>query len=382
LALRLFEYEAKIIFAKYGIPTPKGGLAASPSEAHDIAAQINAPVVVKAQALVAGRGKAGGIVFADSPDEAEKTAEKLLSMNIKGVSVRRIWVEERISSSKELYFSVTVDRASRCYVAVACSVGGIDIEEVALVSPERIVKVFIDPNNGFHAYHARQVAKKLGYVGAQMLDLASVFLNHYRMTMELDAELAEINPLIETTDGKFVAVDTRLIIDDNALFRHPEFQKRPLEEAELTLQELKALSHRIAYVKLDGDIGVIGNGAGLVMATLDVVHLYGGSAANFLDVGGGASAEIVAKALDIVFSDQRVKVVFINVLGGMTRCDEVAKGIVEVRKRFGVTKPLLVRLVGTNEEEGRRILTEAGINVLDSMEEAAKKTVEMAKATG
>jgi succinyl-CoA synthetase beta subunit len=382
LTLRLFEYEAKIIFAKYGIPTPRGGLAASSAEAHDIAAQINAPVVVKAQAQVAGRGKAGGILFADSPDEAEKAAEKLLSMNIKDVSVQRIRVEEKISSRKELYFSVTVDRVNRCYVAVACSEGGIDIEEMASVYPERIFKVSIDPNFGFQAYHARQVAKKLGYVGAQLNDLASVFLNHYRMAMELDAELAEINPIIEATDGKFVAVDTRLIIDDNALFRHPEFQKRPLEEAELTPQELKAQKLGIAYVKLDGDIGVIGNGAGLVMATLDVVHLYGGSAANFLDVGGGASAEIVAKALDIVFSDQRVKVVFINILGGMTRCDEVAKGIVEVRKRAGFTKPLVIRLVGTNEEEGRRILTEVGVHVFDSMEEAVKKTVEIAKAAG
>jgi succinyl-CoA synthetase beta subunit len=212
-----------------------------------------------------------------------------------------------------------------------------------------------------------------------MLDLASIFLKHYRMTMELDAELVEMNPIIEATDGKFVAADTRLIIDDNALFRHPEFQKPPFEEAKLTPQELKAQKSGLAYVRLDGDIGVIGNGAGLVMATLDVVQLYGGRPANFLDVGGGASAEMVASALDIVFSDPRVKVVFTNILGGITRCDEVAEGILEVRKRVGFTKPLIVRLVGTNEEEGRRTLTEAGIHVLDSMEEAAKKAVKMAK---
>ena len=380
--MKLFEHEAKMIFAKYGIPTPRGGLADSAAQAREIATKINAPVVVKAQALVAGRGKAGGILFAESPDEAEKAAEKLLIMKIKDVSVRRVWVEEKVSSRKELYFSVTVDRANRCYVAVASSAGGIDIEEVAANSPEKIVRVLIDPVYGFGAYHARKVAKKLAYNGDQMLDLASIFLKHYQMTMELDVEMAEINPLMETIDGKFVAADTRLIIDDNALYRHPEFQKRSLEEAELTPQELKAQKSKLAYVKLDGDIGVIGNGAGLVMATLDVVQLYGGSPADFLDVGGGASAEMMAKALVIVFSDPRVKVVFINVLGGITRCDEVANGILEARKRVGFTKPLVIRLVGTNEEEGRRILTEAGIHVLNSMEEAAKKAVELMKAAG
>jgi len=380
--LKLFEHEAKMIFAKYGIPTPRGGLADSAAQAREIATKINAPVVVKAQVLVAGRGKAGGILFAESSDEAEKAAEKLLSMKIKDVSVQRVWVEEKVSSLNELYFSVTVDRANRCYVAVASSAGGIDIEEVAAKSPEKIVKVLVDPVCGFGAYHARKVAKKLGYNGAQMLDLASIFLKHYQMTIELDSELAEMNPLMETIDGKFVAADTRLIIDDNALYRHPEFQKRSLEEAGLTTQELKAQKSKLAYVKLDGDIGVIGNGAGLVMATIDVVHLYGGSPADFLDVGGGASAEMMAKALIIVFSDPRVKVVFINVLGGITRCDEVANGILEVRKRVGFAKPLVIRLVGTSEEEGRRILTEAGIHVLDSMEEAAKKAVEMAKVAG
>jgi succinyl-CoA synthetase beta subunit len=202
------------------------------------------------------------------------------------------------------------------------------------------------------------------------------------MTIQLDIELAEMNPLMETIDGKFVAADTRLIIDDNALYRHPEFPKRSLEEAELTPQELKAQKSRLAYVKLDGDIGVIGNGAGLVMATLDIVQLYGGSPADFLDVGGGASAETMAKALIIVFSNPRVKVVFINVLGGITRCDEVANGILEARKRVGFTKPLVIRLAGTNEEEGRRILMEAGIHVSNSMEEASKKAVELVKTAG
>jgi len=380
--VKLFEYEAKQIFAKYGVPTPRGFLAKTAKEAREFASLINAPVAVKSQILAAGRAKAGGILFADSPAEAEKAARQLLESEIKGVKVQSVWVEEKLAIKKELYFSITVDRAERCYVAVASAEGGVDIEELAKTSPEKIVKVLVDPVYGFRAYHARQIAKKLGYAESQMTDLASIFLKHYRGAVDFDAELAEMNPLVETTDGKFVAADTRLIIDDNALFRHQEFVSRPMEETELTPQELKAQKSGLAYVKLDGDVGIIGNGAGLVMATLDAIHLYGGRPANFLDVGGGASADMIAVALDIVLSDPNTKVVFINILGGITRCDEVANGILEAQKRVGVTKPMFIRLVGTNEEEGRRILTEAGFHVLDSMEEAAQKTVEIILSGG
>ncbi len=380
--MKLFEYEAKQIFGKYNLPTPRGFLATTPAQAVNAAKMINAPIALKSQVLVAGRAKAGGIVFADSVREAEQAAKKLLGSEIKGVKVQSLWVEEKIAIKKELYFSITVDRANRCYVAVASSEGGVDIEETAVTSPEKIVKVFVDPVFGFRSYHARQMAKKLGYVGSQMNDLASVFLRHYRLAMDFDAELAEMNPLVETVDGRFVAADARLIIDDNALYRHQEFKVRPLEEAELSPQELAAQKGGIAYVKLDGDVGIVGNGAGLVMATLDAVQLYGGRPADFLDVGGGATAGEVAAALDIVFSDPDVKVVFINILGGITRCDEVANGVLEARKRAGFTKPMVIRLVGTNEEEGRRVLTEAGIHVLDSMEEAAQKTVEIVKGGG
>jgi len=380
--LKLFEYEAKAIFKRYNIPTPNGGLATNPTEARDITIKINTPVAVKAQVLVAGRAKAGGILFANSPEEAERATENLLNMKIRGVKVQGVWVEEKVSAKKELYFSVTVDRSNRCYVAVASSEGGVEIEEVATKAPEKMVKVFIDPVYGFRSHNARQVAKRLGYSGVQMLDLASILLKHYQLAVEQDAELAEINPLIEKPEGKFVAADTRIIVDDNALYRHPEFKKRPFEEVELTLQELEAQKIGLAYVKLDGDIGIIGNGAGLVMATLDAIKLYGGSPADFLDVGGGASADMTTAALNIVLSDPRVKVVFVNILGGITRCDEVANGIIEARKRVGFTKPMVIRLVGTNEEEGRRILTNTEIHVLGSMEEAAKKTVEIAKAEG
>jgi len=380
--VKLFEFEAKTILRKSGIPTPNGELATSPQQAQQIAAKIGKPVAVKAQVLVAGRAKAGGILFADSPKEAQSTTEKIFNMNIRGVPVKAVWVEEKISAKKELYFSVAVDRSNRCYVVMASSEGGVDIEEVAEKTPEKIVKMLVDPVYGFRSYNARQVAKQLGYSGSQMLDLASILLKHFQMAVEQDAELAEMNPLIEQSDGKFVAADARIIVDDNALYRHAELKKRPFEEAELTPQEKEAQSSGLAYVKLDGDIGIIGNGAGLVMATLDAIQLYGGRPANFLDVGGGASADMMAVALNIVLSDPNVKVVFINILGGITRCDEVANGILEARKRVGFTKPMVIRLVGTNEEVGRRLLVDAGIHVLDSMEEAAKKTVEVAKAGG
>jgi len=380
--LKLFEHEAKAIFSKYQIPTPSGGMATSPAQARDIATRIKGAVVVKAQVLVAGRGKAGGILFADSPQEAEQAAERLLGAQIKGVRVQSVWVEEKIVAKRELYFSITVDRSNRCYVIVASSEGGMEIEEVAKVSPEKIIKVLVDPVYGFRSHHARQIAKRLGYKGGQMLDLSTIFVNHCKLAMDCDAELAEMNPLIERADGKFVAADTRLIIDDNALYRHPEFMKRPVEEAELTPQEREAQKSGLAYVKLDGDVGVIGNGAGLVMATLDAIKLYGGNPADFLDVGGGASADMMAAALNIVLSDPRVSVVFINILGGITRCDEVAMGILEAKRRVGFVKPMVIRLVGTNEEEGRQILTDAGIHVLDSMEEAARRAVEMARAGG
>ena len=382
--MKLFEHEAKTIFSKYKIPTPRGELATSPAHALEIAAKINAPVAVKAQVLVAGRGKAGGILFSTSLREAELAAKKLLSTEIKGFKVRSVLVEEKVPIEKELYFGITVDRSNRCYVAIASSEGGIEIEEVAAATPEKIVKVFIDPLQGFHLHHARRIDKRLGYSGSRMQNLATIFLKLYNVAMDCDAELAETNPLVETPEGKFVAADARLIIDDNALYRHPEFRERLMEEAEAELLplELEARKSGLAYVKLEGNVGVIGNGAGLVMATLDVIQLYDGSPANFLDVGGGASADVMAAALNLVFSDPGVDVVFVNILGGITRCDEVAKGILEAKRQVGFLKPVVVRLVGTNEEEGRRILTEAGIHVLDRMEEAARMAVEITKTGG
>jgi succinyl-CoA synthetase beta subunit len=378
--MRLFEYEAKIILAKYGVPTPQGGLATNASQALEVASRLKPPFAVKAQVLVAGRGKAGGILFADSIDEVKGAAERLLNAQIKGIPVRSLWIEEKIRVKKELYFGITIDRFKQCYVAVASAVGGMEIEEIAAKTPEKVIKTLINPQQGFLPYQTKQIARKIGYSGAQISELGRAFERLYTAGKDYDAELIEMNPIVETTDGKFIAADARMIIDDNALFRHPEYKKRLLEgESELTLQELEAMKNDLAYVKLDGNIGVIGNGAGLVMATLDTIQYYGGKPANFLDVGGGAPSEKTALALKIVLSDTNVKALFINILGGITRCDDVARGILDARQKLGITKPMAIRLVGTNEEEGKKILDAAGIHAFDSMEETAQRVVEMSR---
>ncbi len=381
--MKLFEHEAKTILAKRGINTPQGGLAASTSQAREIASKLRLPLVVKAQVLVAGRGKAGGILFADSLDEVEKAAKKLLCMRIKGIPVKSVWIEEKIQVKKELYFGITTDRFKQSYIAIASAVGGMEIEEIATKNPEKVIKVPISPRLGLRPFQTRQIARKLGYAGNRISELGRILGTLYDVGMEYDAELVEMNPLVEAADGKFMAADARMIIDDNSLFRHQEFKKRLLEgESELDPEELEALKNDLAYVKLDGTIGVIGNGAGLVMATLDTIQYYGGKPANFLDVGGGAPSEKIALALRIVLSDPNVKTLFINILGGITRCDEVARGILEAKEKVGVTKPVVIRLVGTNEEEGKKILTKAGIHVLESMEEAAQQVAAISKQGG
>ncbi len=381
--LKLFEYEAKNILAKYGIPVPKGGLATTVSEAVRTASQLKMPVAIKAQLLVAGRGKAGGILFANSSEEVEKAATKLLGAEIKGIRVKSVWIEEKIVIEKELYFGVTVDRFDRAYVVIGSSAGGMEIEEVASKTPEKVTKVSVEPELDFQQFLAREIAVKMGYKGGQIVKLGGILAKLYEVGKDFDAELIEMNPLAETRNGEFVAADARIIIDDNALFRHPDYRKRLLtDEGGLSPQELEALKNDLAYVKLDGNVGVIGNGAGLVMATLDTIQYYGGKPANFLDVGGGAPAEKTAAAMSIVLSDPNVKVLFINILGGITRCDEVAKGILEAKKMIGTTKPMVIRLVGTNEEEGKQILRNARIPVLESMEEAAQETVSIVKRLG
>ncbi len=378
--MKLFEYEAKAILAEHEIPTPKGELASSPAEAKEKAARLQAPYAIKAQVLVAGRGKAGGILFADTPEDVKTVVARMLSMKIKDLKVNSVWIEERLKVKKELYFGITIDRSRRCHVIIASTAGGVDIEEVAAHQPQEIKKLFIDPRLGFRGFHAMELASRIGYSGRSMLKLARIFQQLYRVAMDYDAELVEMNPLVETVDGEFIAADARLLIDDNALFRHTLYKERLLSEdkTELNPEEIRARKAGLAYVKLDGNIGIMGNGAGLVMATLDVVQSYGGKPANFLDVGGGASEAQVVEALNILLEDTQASVIFINILGGITRCDNVARGILEAQQRAGLGKPIVIRLVGTNEEEGRLILTEAGIHVLDSMENAAQLAVEMA----
>jgi succinyl-CoA synthetase beta subunit len=378
--LKLYEYEAKHILKRYGLPVPQGALITSANHAREAAIKLKPPFAVKAQVLVAGRGKAGGILFADSFEAAEKTAEKLLKTNIKGIPAKKVLIEEKHSIKKELYCGVTIDRFSRSYVFIASAAGGMEIEEIAEKTPQAILKVLINPQQGLLDFQARQIARKLGYRDARVMELTRIFKKLYRAGMDYDAELIEVNPLAETDEGAFVALDARIIMDDNALFRHPEYQKKLLEdERDRALQEIEALRNGLAYVKLEGNIGVIGNGAGLVMATLDMIQYYGGNPANFLDVGGGAPANRIAAALNIVLSDPDVKALLINILGGITLCDEVARGIIEKKKKAAITKPLVVRLVGTNEEKGKRMLKEAGIHVLDSMEKAASRIVEIVK---
>jgi succinyl-CoA synthetase beta subunit len=376
--LKLYEYEAKNILAQYGIPVPQGTLITNANSAVDAVAKLKPPFAVKSQVLVAGRGKAGGILFADSAEEAKKAAEKLLKTAIKSIPVKKVLIEEKLPINKELYCGVTIDRFARSYVVIASTVGGMEIEEIAAKTPQAVLKTLINPKQGFRSLHVRQVARKLGYNGTRLVELARIFERLYQASMDYDAELIEINPLAETDESGFVALDGRIIMEDNALFRHQEYKRKLLEEErDRTPQENQALRNDLAYVKLEGNIGIIGNGAGLVMATLDGIRYYGGKPANFLDAGGGAPAERIAAALNIVLSDPNVKALFVNILGGITRCDDVARGIIEAIKNSVFTKPTVVRLVGTNEEEGKRILTEAGMHVSDSMEEAERQVVKL-----
>jgi succinyl-CoA synthetase beta subunit len=378
--LKLLEYEAKEVFKRYGVPLGMSAVAKTPDEARDAAMIIGRPVVVKAQVGVGGRGKAGGIKPADTPEQAHEVAKQILGMKIKDLIVRKVLVEELLPIQHEIYLGVIVDRAARCYTILASGEGGMNIEEVAAKTPEKIVRHNIDPLIGFRSYHANLVAKRLGYGGKKMQQLSDILMKLYRVAYDMDTELTEINPLVETAEG-FIAADARLNIDNNALYRHKEMEAKYLEsfEGELTPREKEARAMDLTYVELSGDIGIIGNGAGLTMATLDTVMLYGGRAGNFLDLGGGASPDRIGKAVEFVLKDNRINALFVNVLGGITRCDDTAKGIIEARKKLGENKPIVVRIMGTNEEEGKRLLHGAGIETNDTMEEAAQKAVRLAK---
>lgn len=376
--MKLFEYEAKEIARQYGIPVPTGIAACTPQEAKDAFLKLNQPSMVKAQVLVAGRGKAGGIKPSSNPDEAFEVAKAILAMAIKGEKVVKVLIEQRLTVKHERYVSIVVDRTARCYTLLCSTEGGIDIEQIAMQTPEKMIRRKIDPLIGLQDFECRLVSKLLGYSGKQMNQLAGVIRKLYQIMLDYDAELIESNPLIETESGELVAADLRILVDDNALFRHQKLLERMKSfEPDMTPLELKAREKDLAYVELDGEVGVIGNGAGLVMATLDMILDYKGRPANFCDVGGGASEERIATALEIVLANPRVKVLLINIMGGITRCDDVARAILDIQRRMGITKPMVIRLVGTNEAEGQRILSDAKIPSLNSMEEAASKAVEL-----
>lgn len=376
--MKLFEYEAKEIAQQYGVPVPKGLIASSPQEVREAFLKIGQPSMIKAQVLVAGRGKAGGIKPASTAEEAEEVAQSIFSMTIKGEKVAMVLVEQKLASKHERYVSIVVDRGSRCYTILCSTEGGMDIEQVADQHPEKIVRHKIEPLIGLQDFESRAVAKQLGYSGKQMNQVASIINKLFQITLDYDAELIESNPLIETEIGELITADLRILVDDNSLYRHQKFLERMKTfEPDMTPLEVRAREKGLAYVELDGDVGIIGNGAGLVMATLDMILDYKGKPANFCDVGGGANEERTAAALEIVLANPRVKVLLINIMGGITRCDDVARAILEIQKRMGITKPMVIRLVGTNEKEGQKILAAANIPSVNSMEEAAAKAVEL-----
>ena len=378
--MKLFEHEAKDIFRTFNMPTPPGGVAKTPTEAKKLAGGVGKPVAVKAQVLSGKRGKAGGVKFADTPEEAERFAEEILAMRINDLPVEAVLIEEKLDIAQEIYAGITIDRNERKYVVIGSAAGGMSIEELAEESPEKIIKMHVDPILGFQPFDARQMAISMGFKGKQISQLGSFFLKLWNIVDAFDVELTEINPLILTKDGRFLAADARLNIDDNSLFRHKDFiekiKRAPIEQNE---RERLATENDMAYVELDGDIACICNGAGLTMATLDSVSLYGGKASTFLDLGGGADAERVERGIEIAMMYSKVKAILVNIMGGITRCDEVAKGILSARKDGDIKVPLVIRMVGTNEEEGQRLLNEAGIPFLKTMEDAAQKVVELAK---
>lgn len=376
--MKLHEYQSKRIFAQYGVLIPRGDVATTPEQARQIAARLGTRVVVKSQVLVGGRGKAGGIRLAKHPDEAEQVAGQILGMNIKGLTVKKVLVDEAANIATEMYLGLVIDRAQRRPVMMASAEGGVEIEEVARATPERIVKITIDPFLGLQAYQGRELAFGIGLAKELVRDFVKITQGLYNTFVGCDASLAEINPLVVTGDGKLLAVDGKILLDDNALFRH--FELAEMRDAdEETPEEQEARRHGLSYVKLDGEIGCMVNGAGLAMATMDITKLYGGAPANFLDIGGGAQADKVAAALRIILSDPNVKAVLFNIFGGITRCDEVAKGILEALREVPTGVPMVARLVGTNEEEGRQILAQANMVTGATLAEAAQKAVAAAR---
>jgi succinyl-CoA synthetase beta subunit len=376
--LKLHEYQSKRIFAQYGVPIPNGEVASSPAEARAIAENIGKSVVVKSQVLVGGRGKAGGIKLARTPDEAEEVAGHILGMDIKGLTVKKVLVDEAADIRSEIYLGAVLDRNARKVAIMASSEGGVEIEEVASQTPEKIITVHVHPLLGMQGYQARQLAYGIGLPKEHISAFANIAQSLYRAFVESDASLAEINPLVINGDNKLEAVDGKILLDDSALPRQKQMaaMRDPDEDSPT---ETEAREAGLSYIDLDGEIGCMVNGAGLAMATMDIIKLYGGNPANFLDIGGGAGADKVLAALSIILRDARVKAVLINIFGGITRCDEVANGIVEAIDSLHVDVPIVVRMVGVNEDEGRQILADSNLPSANRLSEAVQMAVSAAK---
>ena len=376
--MKLHEYQSKQIFSNYDVPIPSGRVAANAAEAKQITEELGGRVVIKSQVLVGGRGKAGGIRLAKSPQEAEELATQILGMEIKGLPVRKILVDEAASIETEIYLGITNDRAERKPVMMGSSAGGVEIEQVAEETPEKIVKVHIDPLLGLRDFQARDLAAGIDLPREHWRTFGQIAHGLWHAYLDNDATLAEINPLVITSQNRLLAVDGKMVLDDNALFRHPELtEMRDLDvEPEA---ETEARKYNLSFIKLDGQIGCMVNGAGLAMATMDIIKLHGGAPANFLDIGGGASSEKVSAALRIILSDPNVKAVLFNIFGGITRGDEVARGIINALQEVKTDVPMVTRLVGTNAEEGRQILSDANMITADTLVDASKKAIAAAK---
>jgi len=378
----LVEYQGKELFKSYGIPVSAGELAHSVDEVLSGADKVGYPVVIKAQVKVGGRGKAGGVKLASNHEEARQHASAILGMDIKGHVVHSVWVEHATDIAKEYYASFTLDRAARLHLAMVSAKGGVDIEQVAHESPEAIARLHIDPVDGFSLAQATELVEKAGLDQEAREEAAEILVKLYRCFVEGDADLVEVNPLVLTTQGHVHALDAKVTLDDNASFRHPEWEQLAIDE-EMDPRDKMAKERGLNYIGLDGTVGIIANGAGLAMSTLDVVTQVGGSAANFLDVGGGASAKVMADALEVINTDERVRAILVNIFGGITRCDEIAKGILEALGRVDLKSPIVVRLDGTNAEEARAILADHLSETLQAeptMLSAARKAVELAAA--
>jgi succinyl-CoA synthetase beta subunit len=382
--LDLYEYQGKKLFREYGVETLEGVVATSPEEAREVAEQLGSPVAVKAQVQTGGRGKAGGIKVVDDPEDAEEAARQILGMDIDGHTVQRVLVEAGANIEREMYLSIMVDRTEKKPLVLFSTEGGVDIEEVAERNPGAIVKVYVDPLLGLLPYQVRELTFSAGLEGGVAKSFGQVVNKLYEAFEGSDASLVEINPLISTSDERVLALDAKVTIDNSSLFRHEDISELQDEEA-ADPEEQRAQEVGLEYVKLSGDVGILGNGAGLVMSTLDAVAEAGGEPANFCDVGGGADAETISEALDIVTSNKQVKSVLFNIFGGITRVDEVAKGLLSALEQSDVDLPIVVRLEGTNAEEGRRLLAEntpENVHTEETMIDAAKKAVELARDGG